>query len=237
MKLITWNCQGAFRKKAHVILEHKPDILIVQECECPDKLVYKPAGPQPSQIHWHGENPNKGIGILSYSNYKFEVLNDFNPAFRYVIPLQVTGNGQSFLLFAIWAMPSKTNPHERYIGQIWLAIQHYSALLAMPAILIGDFNSNKVWDKKWRVANHTDVVNKLAEKNIHSIYHRHFDEEQGKEKLPTLFLQKKQNKPYHIDYCFASLSIAEKVKQVEVGSYDEWITHSDHSPLKITFEF
>ena len=29
MKIITWNCNMAFRKKAALILKHKPDILIV----------------------------------------------------------------------------------------------------------------------------------------------------------------------------------------------------------------
>lgn len=31
MKLILWNCQGAFRKKAEIILTFNPDILVIQE--------------------------------------------------------------------------------------------------------------------------------------------------------------------------------------------------------------
>ena len=33
MRLISWNCQGAFRKKADLILVHNPDILVVQNVE------------------------------------------------------------------------------------------------------------------------------------------------------------------------------------------------------------
>ena len=33
MKLITWNCNGTFRKKNHLFDDY--DILIVQECENP----------------------------------------------------------------------------------------------------------------------------------------------------------------------------------------------------------
>jgi exodeoxyribonuclease III len=33
MKIITWNCNMAYRKKADFILEENPDILIVSECE------------------------------------------------------------------------------------------------------------------------------------------------------------------------------------------------------------
>ncbi len=37
MKIITWNCNMAFRKKTDFILAHKPDILLVPECEHPGK--------------------------------------------------------------------------------------------------------------------------------------------------------------------------------------------------------
>jgi exodeoxyribonuclease-3 len=235
MKLITWNCQGAFRKKAGTILNHQPDILVVQECECPDKLVFSSSVQRPNDFQWYGDSMHKGIGIFSYSDYKFELLPEFNSAFRYILPLRVTGHGQSFTLFAIWAMHNKENYEARYIGQIWLAINHYTTLLDSPTILIGDFNSNKIWDRKNRVGNHSDVVQKLYGHSIHSIYHRHLNAEQGNEKHPTFFLHRKQNKPYHLDYCFASVGFADKVKNIEIGSYEDWIAHSDHSPLKITF--
>ncbi len=236
MKLITWNCQGAFRKKADAILNLQPDILVVQECEHPDKLVFRSTTQQPNDLQWYGDSVHKGLGIYSYSDYKFELLTDFNPEFRYILPIRVTGNGQDFTLFAIWAMDNKKNYEARYIGQIWLAINHYTLLLNKPSILIGDFNSNKIWDYKDRVGNHSDVVRKLADSKIYSIYHQHYNAEQGKEKHPTFFLQRNQNKPYHIDYCFASADIADKVNNVEIGAYENWTAYSDHSPLKITFD-
>jgi exodeoxyribonuclease-3 len=237
MKLITWNCQGAFRKKSDTILSLKPDILIVQECECSDKLIFSSTTKQPNDFYWYGDNPHKGIGIYSYSDYRFELLPVFNTEFRYVLPFRVTCHGQSFNLFAIWAMDNKENRQARYIGQVWFALNYYSSLLDGPTILAGDFNSNKIWDYKDRVGSHTDVVTKLADKNIHSIYHRHFKSEQGKEKHPTFFLHRNKNKPYHLDYCFASADFADKVVDVKVGTYQKWIEYSDHSPLKVTFDF
>lgn len=236
MRLITWNCQGAFRKKADFILAHRPDILIIQECEHPDKLKFNSTTQKPNDFYWYGDSVNKGLGIFSYSDYKFELLPIFNPEFRYILPFRVTGNGQTFTLFAIWAMNNKENRDARYIGQIWLAINHYADLLGNSTILMGDFNSNKIWDYKDRVGNHSDVVNKLADKNINSIYHKHFNVEQGKEQQPTFFLHKKQFKPYHIDYCFASADLIDKVKSIEIGAFDNWIGHSDHVPLNIKFD-
>ena len=234
MKLITWNCQGAFRKKADIILAHRPDILIVQECEHTDKLIFSATTQKPNDFYWYGDNVHKGICIFSYSDYKFELLDDFNKLFRYILPFRVTGHGQDFTLFAIWAMDNKENREARYIGQIWLAINHYINLLGKSTILTGDFNSNKIWDYKDRAGNHTAVVDKLADKNIYSTYHRHLNIDQGKETHPTFFLHRNKNKPYHIDYCFISSDIYDKVQNVEVGEYKYWKTYSDHSPLIIT---
>lgn len=235
MRLITWNCQGAFRKKLNSILAYKPDILVVPESEHPDKLNLDSAQ-KPNSFYWHGDNPHKGIGIYSYTDYKFELLPSFNPEFRYILPFLVTGKGQTFTLFAIWAMNNKENYDQRYIGQIWLAIDYYSKLLTNSLILVGDFNSNKIWDHKGRVGNHSDVVSKLLTHNIHSIYHSYFKFEQGKDDHPTFFLQRNKNKPYHIDYCFASIEFMNKVQKVEIGTYENWIGLSDHSPLIIDFD-
>ena len=41
MRIITWNCNMAFRKKASCILPLDPDLLVIPECECPDKLKFR----------------------------------------------------------------------------------------------------------------------------------------------------------------------------------------------------
>src|SRR5690606_21910920 len=127
-----------------------------------------------------------------------ELLPVYNSEFRYILPFCVTGHGDTFTLFAIWAMNNKENYQGRYIGQVWAAINYYTTLLKSPAILVGDFNSNKIWDRKGRTGNHSDVVQKLTDNNINSVYHQYFSAEQGKEKHPTFFLHRQQNKPYHI---------------------------------------
>jgi exodeoxyribonuclease-3 len=236
MKLITWNCQGAFRKKAETILLQRPDILVIQECEHPDKLKFSLTTQSTNDIYWYSDGGKKGIGIFSYSDYKFELLPEFNPMFRYILPLRVTSNKKIFTLLAVWAMNNKENREARYIGQVWLAINYYKNLLGTSTILIGDFNSNKIWDYKDRVGTHSDVVNNLAKKNIHSVYHKHFDIEHGKENQPTFFLQRNKDKPYHIDYCFTSEDLFDKITNIEIGTYENWITHSDHTPMIINFD-
>ena len=225
----------AFRKKAEFILVNKPDILIIPECENPERLKFISGTPLPTDILWYGKNQNKGLGVFSYSNYKFKLLDCHNPDFKNILPIAVTGGKIDFTLFAIWA----NNPEDKdgqYITQIWKAINYYEALLTNNStILVGDFNSNKIWDKPRREGNHSTVVEKLESKNIFSTYHKFHKQLQGEEIHPTLFMYRHENKPYHIDYCFASSDFMEKLINVEIGHYNDWTNYSDHKPLTVTF--
>jgi exonuclease III len=225
----------AFRKKAEFILAQKPDILVIPECECPDKLKFNSDIPVPTDILWYGTNKNKGLGVFSYSSLRFKLLEDHQPDFKTILPIAVTGGKVDFTLLAIWANnPEDIDP---YIGQIWKSINHYDNLLSgKNIILIGDFNSNTIWDKKHRGGDHTTVVEFLKRKDIHSTYHEFFGAVQGKEENSTLFMYRHENKPHHIDYCFASSYFMKKLKDVSVGNYRDWKEYSDHTPLIITFD-
>lgn len=236
MRIIEWNSQGAFRKKNDRILSLQPDILVVPECESENKLKFGDLTPKPTDFFWYGDSENKGIGIFSYSDFKFELLKIFNPRFRFIIPLKVTGKDSSFLLFAIWAMDNKEKPEARYIGQIWLAINYYSNLLSLPCVLTGDFNSNKIWDEKERVGNHSDMVAFLENENIFSLYHKQEKIEQGKEIHPTFHMYRKPEKPYHIDYFFAADLIIKDGFEIKVGKVENWIDLSDHVPLTLELQ-
>ena len=226
----------AYRKKAGFILTHKPDILIVPECEHPDKLKFNTDTPIPTDIFWYGTNQNKGLAIFSYSKYKFRLLDIHNPDLKTILPIAVTGGSLDFTLFAIWAY----NPQDRdymYIGQVWKAIHYYESILkGKNIILAGDFNSNVIWDKLHRKISHSMVVEKLSSLNIFSTYHTHLNLAQGVEEHPTYFMYRHQNRPYHIDYCFASGDLIDKLENVEIGTHEQWAQHSDHSPVIVSFK-
>src|SRR5215472_6128538 len=103
MKIVTWNCNMAFRKKANLLLAYQPDIMIIPECEHPNKLLFPADSAKPSDILWFGKNKNKGLAIFSYSEYRFTVLKKYNKKLRHIIPISVTGGRADFNLFAIWA--------------------------------------------------------------------------------------------------------------------------------------
>lgn len=233
MKIITWNCNMAFRKKAGHILVYKPDIVVVPECEHPDKLKFAGDIQKPTGMLWFGENKNKGLGIFSYSYYRLKLIKTHNPAFKTIVPIAVTGNDYKFTLFAVWAN-NPADPDGVYVEQVWKAINHYK-LSKKNTILAGDFNSNTIWDRKYRTGNHSHVVEHLQKKGILSCYHLHHKQTQGKEEHPTYYLYRHKNKPYHIDYCFASADLAGKIQSVEIGDFGFWKQFSDHAPVIVSF--
>jgi len=226
----------AFRKKADLILKYKPDILVIPECEHPDKLKFGPDTPIPTNIIWQGSNQHKGLAVFSYGKYKLRLLDIHNPEIKIILPIAVTSPELKFTLLAIWAY----NPDDKdynYIGQVWKAIHQYEKILNRKnVILAGDFNSNMIWDKLNRKSNHSMVVEKLAGFKIFSTYHKHLETPQGAEQHPTFYLYHHENKPYHIDYCFASSELVKKLENVEVGSFKHWASHSDHNPLIVSFK-
>lgn len=235
MHIITWNCQGAFRKKANEILKFSPDILVIQECECLDQLNFDPVFQTPTDKLWLGENKNKGLAVFSFGRIKLKLLEIHNSNIKYAAPILVNDGNSEFILLAIWAN-NKDDEDGQYIEQVYKAITYYEDLLLKNnSIIIGDFNSNKIWDKPRRTMNHTALVENLIGKNIHSAYHYHLNQEQGKEQHPTFYLQRNQSKPYHIDYCFATDVFIEKIKYLNVGEFSEWITLSDHMPVFVEF--
>jgi exodeoxyribonuclease III len=235
MKIITWNCNMAFRKKAGTILKYKPDILVVQECEHPDKLKFNEQTPEPTDLLWIGENKNKGLGIFSYSDFRFKLHKTYNPDLKLIAPVKVSNGTTDFILYAVWA----NNPNDKdgqYITQVWKALDHYKKIIRnKKIILIGDFNSNTIWDRPRREGNHSTVVKHLEAKGILSVYHCYFALEQGKEVHPTHYLYRHRNRPYHLDYCFVSGDLISNLKSVEVGDFDSWKNYSDHVPVIADF--
>lgn len=228
MRIITWNCKMAYRKKDKFISEFRPDLVVVPECESFEKT---------KRNLWFGDNPKKGIGIFSYSDFELQLHESYNPSFRYVIPIRVKGTVE-FNLFAVWAMDDTYNVRQRYIGQVFSALKYYEKLLGDPTIIVGDFNWNAIWDDSpdnSLYGNLSDVVEFLKSKKIQSAYHEFYKEDFGRETKPTFFMYHKLDKPYHIDYCFASSDSS--VQQVDVGNFNSWIKKSDHMPLVVTLEY
>ena len=75
MKIISWNCNQAFREKFKHLLKFNADICIIQECENPFEAKDKEYKKYASNYLWVGDSKNKGLGIFAAKNLKLQKLN------------------------------------------------------------------------------------------------------------------------------------------------------------------
>lgn len=227
MKLLSWNCNGALRKKFASLEGYEADIVIIQECENPAQskdIAYRDWA---NNSIWLGDNPNKGLGIFANSTIKLEKL-DWKPrGLKYFIPCRINND---FNLLGTWCYGGSLLNDYLYIGQLWKYLKLYKGELGK-SIIAGDFNSNVYWDKPRRNWNHSDVVRELNKLSLESLYHKFYKESQGEETQPTFIFQKNIAKPYHIDYIFASEKLTQNLKSVSVGNSERWLGLSDHMPV------
>ncbi|WP_027872722.1 endonuclease/exonuclease/phosphatase family protein [Spongiibacter marinus] len=248
MKIVTWNCNGAFRKKYHALEPMDADILVIQECEDPAQST-KAYREWAGDYLWLGESKNKGIGVFPRKGNTAQGL-DWQGEFtvpglrsrsrsitwrtedlRLFLPFTIN---HSTTALAVWTK-GKEDHVFGYMGQFWKYLQiHHAELANDHTMVIGDFNSNVQWDKPDRWWSHSDTVAELEELGLRSLYHYRTGEDPGKESKPTLFHQRKQEKPYHIDYVFLSDDLLHSAS-IEVGDYKDWIALSDHTPLITRF--
>lgn len=231
MKIVTWNCNGAFRKKYQALDAFDADLLIIQECENPEESI-APYRSWAKNYLWKRESKHKDIGIFAREGIELLPLDWKDDGLQSFLPCRV---GHRIDLIAIWTKQANS-PNFRYIGQLWKYLNlHKDKFEGRDMLLVGDLNSNTKWDEWDRWWNHSDVVKILQELHIVSIYHEHFEEKQGHETRPTLFHLRKVERPYHVDYAFASKQILDANQiNLAVGERDDWLEFSDHMPISFS---
>jgi exonuclease III len=225
LRIVSWNCNGALRKKLEILRALEADMYVIQECEDPAQATDSTYKTWASGSLWLGVNQNKGIGVFA-SALPLAMLDWPANDLELFIPL----SANHLTILAVWARHG--NSHNlRHIGQVWKYLQaHGDRLPRETSIVIGDFNSNSCWDFKHPSNSHSDVVRDLFNLGLESVYHVTKNEQQGKETGQTFFMYRKRDKSYHIDYAFASKAIVQSIT-ISIGKADEWLEYSDHMPM------
>lgn len=211
MKIVSWNCNRGLKKKKNLINKLDFDIMFIQECQNLNEIE------DIKNKKWIGTK--NGLGIIWKDEINIKFLNWNNHYLNYFMPVMINDD---ILVIGVWAHGNYIEDVLVYLSIHFKKIKKYSKI-----VLIGDFNSNIIWDKKNKIRGHENLVNRLKDINVVSSYHKICNEEQGKELKPTFFMQRNKLKGYHIDYAFVKDNL---IEDFQLGE-EEWIEHSDHLPL------
>lgn len=261
MKIVSWNCHYGFdEKKLETIKEYNADILVIPECREKDM---EGSGYDKNNYDWYGDHKEAenlaeniradrdlGIGVFWKDGIKIDQKQEwkddlrYNSDFRYLVPYKVEGNFETFTLIAVWTKNKMdaSDPLD-YIQKAHAAVDHYKSigLLDGRVILIGDFNSNAIWDNRYREEyNHSALVKKLEQLGM-----KDCSNSLTKDEFNTYYYYyKKKEYRVIIDYCFASDDLV-KSTTFTVPKSDEWKEKdgikrwrglSDHCPIIVDFD-
>ena len=134
-------------------------------------------------------------------------------------------------ILAVWAHAG-SNRSVGYIYQLWEYLKANEKTLDWDnLVIIGDWNSNALWDKKRKVGNHSDVCNFLNSKGLFSGYHSDGEIPHGSEPDNTFFMHRNLDKGYYIDYLFAASKFFTSSEKMNIGDRNKWLQYSDHLPI------
>ncbi|HYN54565.1 MAG TPA: endonuclease/exonuclease/phosphatase family protein [Methylotenera sp.] len=155
MKIVSWNCAGAMRKKFSALSAISADIFVLQECENPEFSKDDAFKAWATNYLWVGENKHKGLAVVAKGDIKLTQLDWDAGKLQLFLPCLLN---DELTLVAIWTKQANS-PNFQYIGQLWKYLQLHGDKLNRPkTLLLGDFNSNTRWDEWDRWWNHSDVV-------------------------------------------------------------------------------
>ena len=233
LRLITWNCRvGGFRKKAKHIAPLRPDVLAVQEVEPIDGVLTFEGETQPTFRDRCADPvfPQRAIGVFSYTDTQLRPVDLPGPLFSFR-RYEARRRDLSFNVIAVW--PWQTKSSKTAYRQVHEGLfAHANWIRERPTVILGDFNSNASFKgPNWR-----DLVDLLRPLGLTSAYHRYSNDEPGRERQPTHFHRGREERAFHLDYCFIPEEWAQHLRSVEIGSFADWHEVSDHAPVMVTLE-
>ncbi|WP_405306124.1 endonuclease/exonuclease/phosphatase family protein [Methanobrevibacter sp.] len=228
MKIITWNCNGKFQESFKEIIKENADIYVIQECGNPSESKSDDYRQFASNYFWVGANKHRGLGIFARDEVNMELVDLDDEGLRYFIPVKVNDD---FNLLGIWTNPDMEGTKVvHYPKEVTKYYEEHkdSGFFNEDMIMCGDFNCDVRLVNKTHGKNVYEMMDKLSEVGLVDVYHYLNDEIQGEESKSTFFMNRKLEKPFHLDHVFAS---PDKIKDLEIPEPEYWMNFSDHVPI------
>ncbi len=224
-------------RKVAALATLRPDIAILSEVACPDRLRLQVPELSQLPIVWVGDSPNKGLAVVSFAGDELVLDSSYRPTNQYIAPVHVNGS-RSFRLLAVWDHNDRKEGLNRRPGPLLRALGDSSAFCQNDDLVVtGDFNNNPQWDKPNGPNNMARINQELLKRGLVSLYHHGTGLSFGAEAQGTYWHHWDRMKPYHIDYIFVPTAWLKTMVSFDIGSFDDWCAPglSDHAPLSAEF--
>lgn len=195
MKIVTWNCNGALRKKTEELETLAADVYVVQECEDPASST-STFRSWAGDYLWTGTSRHKGLGVFAKNGHVVRAthwhgsfvqagVENSSPAsmwttsdLKLFLPFTVNGEYQ---VLGVWTKADNSEVFS-YIGQLWKYLQIHKRqlhkikqfFLEISTAIESGTNQTaggiiQMWSKSWRPlgceASITNTRASLKEKN------------------------------------------------------------------------
>lgn len=243
MRIVAWNLRGGTDAKWDVLTGLGPDVAVLPEAaRTPKRAAPSLLGPGP-EWHWVGRNAAKGLAVATFGRpsavahvdvsgrWSVGAIVPVRPAEPAPASVPHPRRGRTLFVLGIWSCPLQTGGYGREVVRAVEA--HAERIRRTPSIVAGDFNIDANTSEQRRSAAFTKLVRTFSALGLSSAYHHCLGEPFGAETRPTYYHHRDRQRPFHIDYCFLSQPLLERVREVEVGLYGDWVEPglSDHVPV------
>lgn len=246
MRIVSWNCKLALDRKWTRLQALGLDLAIVQECASPAILAARGVDLDPGRCLWtaksNADNANKGLGVFAGEGVDIRVAPRWaevvsrwaDQPYRLdvLLPFEVTAPRRLNIL-AVWSFNNRGLPGRAGMpGPVLVAVDELRDWLnAAPSLVIGDFNSNVIWDRPRNANSFSRNIAALNQLGLRSVWHHVTGGVFGQEAQATH--RWRADKTYHIDYAFAPDALLDgadcRIEPLEAWCGPDGV--SDHAPL------
>ena len=228
LKVVSWNCADSFPKKASRLSDLAAHIAIVPEV----RAKHAQALGDSFDTIWEGEDDNRGLLVAVRKPWRLEVV--ARATARHGLLLRATQGAQVISILGIWAMPRNGS----YVRAVIDGLDELLPRIDTDDVIVaGDFNASPTLDRMGSTEPKFDqITDRLHRQGLESLWHARTGQRFGSEDTATLYHLWKRERPFHIDFIFASRALADRLTTMTIGSFDDWCTRdSDHAPLVAEF--
>lgn len=235
LRIVTWNCNMALRRKFDRLRSLRPDVAVIQECADPDAAGAKGWRPDCTAYDWIGFNPDKGLGIFTFGDLTLSRHSSYSEDYALYLPVTVAGRCR-FNLLGLWVADPRRIP-DGSTHEPLAALHYYRPFLAIgPTIIAGDFNRLPQQISAHHGGSGSSVLEVLTGVGLTNADYAMSDTAGQTTLRRTHYHQRKFSRGFVVDYIFIPTGETTHLSAFEACDPHDWITWSDHVPLIAEFD-